>query len=398
MSIWRVYITTALEVRILLLLHHDISFNFTLIFTATKMVLPVKSLCVAFVAAAASAALNCNDTAHHSWTTLSSIPELRQEHTTVAMNDETIAVVGGVTPIVGNNSLFTGVRTVDWVHLYDVASDTWRAAAPMPLKINHPNVVAKDGLIYLLGGLVDRSDPPTPLPEWVATGQSFVYDPQTDAWSMLNAMPPGTERGSAIMGVHDELIYLAGGMTVLDGYQDAVTTVTAFNTTSGKWQRVVENAADLPDGRQHGAGVIADDMFYVVGGRWYDKSNVRGEVFMLDLNNQTAGWITGLNRMPTARGGICGALVGRKFYTFGGEANPNAVTGIFDNVEAFDLDTLEWMEMDAMSVPRHGTSAAAIGNKIYIPGGGLQEDGLPVYVDGVMHIINTTSYSDVLSV
>ncbi|KAJ3539657.1 hypothetical protein NM208_g5400 [Fusarium decemcellulare] len=355
-------------------------------------------LILATFGAATATPISVHDSPNQLWTNLSSIPRLRQEHTTVVVDNNTIAVVGGVTPL-GNVTQFTGVRTVDWLHLYDIPSDSWRTAAPSPYKVNHPNVAAKNGLIYLLGGLIDASDPPKPLPEWIASGESHVYDPEADKWTKLESMPPGTERGSAVMGVYDELIYLAGGMTVLDGpYQDAVTTVTAFNTTSGKWQRLVDAAANIPEGRQHAAGAIVDDTFYVVGGRWFDKSNVKDEVFMLDLKNQGAGWATSGRHMPTARGGIAGAVVGRKMYTFGGEANLDAVTGLFDNVEVMDLDTQEWVELKPMSVPRHGTSAVAVGNKIYIPGGGLQQDGLTVVVNGVKNFINTTNHFDVLNV
>lgn len=351
-----------------------------------------------FSALASATPIYNNASPGQPWKTLRNVPRLRQEHSTVSIDENTLAVIGGVTPI-GNASLFTGLTTVDWVHLYDIPSDSWRTAAPSPYRVNHPNVAAKNGLVYLLGGLVDASDPPSPLPDWVASGESHVYDPQTDKWTQLEPMPPGTERGSAIMGVHDELIYVAGGMTILDGpYQDAVSVVTAFNTTSGKWQRLVSKAANIPEGRQHGTGAIVNDTFYVVGGRWFEKTNVRDEVFMLNLNDQSAGWTTADKRMPTARGGICGAVVGTKLYTFGGEANPNAITGVFDNVEVFDLETEDWTELEPMQVPRHGTSAVAVGNRIYIPGGGLQEDGLPVIIDGVEHFLNTTDHFDFFAV
>ncbi|RSL84619.1 hypothetical protein CEP52_016387 [Fusarium oligoseptatum] len=300
-----------------------------------------------------------------------------------SVDDKTIAVIGGVTPI-GNASLFTGFTTVDWLHLYDIPSNTWRTGAPSPYRVNHPNVAAKDGLIYLLGGLVDASDPPNPLPEWIASGESHVYDPQADAWTELEPMPPGTERGSAVVGVHHELIYVTGGMTILDGaYQDAVTTVTVFNTTSRKRQRLVDVAANIPEGRQHAAGAVIDDTLYVAGGRWFEKTNVRDDVFMLDLNNLTAGWKTGKTHMPTTRGGIAGAAIRAKLYTFGGETNQHATTGVFDNMEAFDVET---------------QNTTAIGNKIYIPGGGLQQDGLMIMANGVGHFLNTTDHFDVLTV
>jgi hypothetical protein len=73
-------------------------------------------------------------------------------------------------------------------------------------------------------------------------------------------------------------------------------------------------------------------------------------------------------------------------------------TDVFDNVEAFDVETQGWEELAPMQVPRHGTSAAAVGNKIYIPGGGLQQDGVMMMVNGVGHLLNTTDHFDVLTV
>ncbi|KAL2679078.1 hypothetical protein Neosp_009834 [[Neocosmospora] mangrovei] len=317
------------------------------------------------------------------WTTLAKLPRLRQEHSTVSVDDNTITIIGGVTPI-GNASLFTGFTTVDWLHLYDIPSNSWRTGTPSPYRVSHPNVSAKNGLIYLLGGLVDDSDPPKPLPEWIASGESHVYDTQTDTWTQLESMPPGTERGS---------------MTILDGaYQDAVTTATAFNTTSGKWERLVDVAANIREGRQHAAGAIVDETLYITGGRWFEKTNVRDDVSILDLNNLTSGWKTGKTHMPTARGGIAGAAVGAKLYTFAGETNQHAATGVFDNVEVFDVETQKWEELAPMHVPRHGTSAATVGNNIYIPGSGLQQDGLMIMVNGVGHFLNTTDHFDVLTV
>ncbi|WAO92052.1 Hypothetical protein NCS54_00954400 [Fusarium falciforme] len=162
-----------------------------------------------------------------------------------------------------------------------------------------------------------------------------------------------------------------------------LSPVTAFNTTSGKWQRLGDVAANIPEGRQHAAGAIVDNTLYVARGRWFEKSNIRDDVFMLNLNSLTSGWETGKTRMPTARGGIAGAA--------------HAATGLFDDVWVFDVETQKWEELAPMQVPRHGTSAAAVGKRIYIPGGGLQQDGLMIMVNGVGHFLNTTDPFDVLT-
>ncbi|KAF1974426.1 galactose oxidase, partial [Bimuria novae-zelandiae CBS 107.79] len=250
------------------------------------------------------------------WVNLTSLSTPRQEHATVAVDNNTIAVVGGVERI-GNDSVQLNVLTTNLIEPYGILSNTWRTAAPLPIAVNHPNAAATNGHIYLLGGLVNAQEPPISEADWIATGNSYDYDPTADSWTSLPSlpsMPNGTERGSAVVGVRGEMIYVAGGMTVLNfNGQDAVTSVIAFNTTSVKWQRVPLVAANLPEGRQHAAGGVVGDTLYVVSGRWFQRTNVRDEVFELDLRNQTAGWKTSLGRMPTARDGIAGGVVGSRF-------------------------------------------------------------------------------------
>lgn len=212
-------------------------------------------------------------------------------------------------------------------------------------------------------------------------------------------MPTGTERGSAVLGVYGDLIYVVGGMTVLnlDG-QDAITTVIAFNTTSEEWQRVPPLAANIPEGRQHAAGAVAGHTMYIIGGRWFGQDDVRDEVFSLDLRNVSSGWTTSRGHMPTARGGIHGGVVGNRFYAFGGEGNANATTGIFPQAEAYDIAGEEWTRLPNMAVPRHGTSAVAVGDRIYIPGGGLQQDGVPIERNGVVSFGHMTGHLDAFEV
>ena len=315
----------------------------------------------------------------NTWLNLTSIPNARQEHGTVALSNTTIAVVGGTN---ASESVFD---STDLLQLYDIPSNTWRTAAAAPFKVNHPNVAAVGGKLFLLGGLTNGGALPGNTVNAFALAQTGVYDPATDAWSELAPMPPGTERGSAITGVYGEMVYLAGGMSILaDTYQDSLTMVTAYNTTSNTWQRVPPQAANIPEGRQHAVGSVIRNKFYVVGGRWFGQMNVRGTVFELDLDNQTAGWRTSRGHMPVARGGLSGGTVGHSIYTFGGEGDPDTVTGVFPQSEAFDSSTQKWSELTPMLVPRHGTYGVAVGNKVYIPGGGLQQDGKPVDVNGTV--------------
>lgn len=340
-------------------------------------------LCVADIAASAASCTSGQ------WVDLAPIPTPRQEHGTVAIGNTTIAIVGGIV-FQGNST-----ETTDLLQIYDIASNTWTTASPAPYKVNHPNVAAVDGILYMLGGLSVGPLSPGITMNWVASKACHSYDVSTDTWTELPSMPNGMERGSAIVGVHGEMIYLAGGMTVLQtGYQDAVDSAISFNTTSGEWQRLPSAAAELPESRQHAAGSVVGDTFYVVGGRRYGQLNTRNTVFELNLANQSAGWQTSPGRMPTTRGGLNGGAVGAKFYAFGGEGNPDSSTGVFNQSEVFDTESQQWTELEPMQVPRHGTQAAAVGSLVYIPGGGLQQDGKQVETDGVTTFQQPTAHFD----
>ncbi|KAF9895144.1 hypothetical protein FE257_000046 [Aspergillus nanangensis] len=335
----------------------------------------------------AFAAPNCTP---GEWIDLASIPTPRQEHGTAAIDNTTIAVLGGILND-GDASFST-----DLLQLYDIATDTWSAGAPAPYKVNHPNVAAVNDKLYLVGGLTEGPVTPGLSMNWVASKLCYVYDLATDTWSDLAPMPNGTERGSAIVGVRGEMIYVAGGMTVLQPeYQDAVDSVISFNTTSGAWQRLVSAAAEIPESRQHATGSVIGQSFYVVGGRRYGKTNTFDTVFELDLDDQEAGWKVSSGHMPTRRGGIAGGAVGSDFYVFGGEGNPDTSTGIFNQSEVFDTRSQTWLELKPMPVPRHGTQAAVLGDRVYIPGGGLQQDGKKVIgPDGAVTYHNPTTHFD----
>ncbi|TDZ14797.1 Kelch-like protein terF [Colletotrichum orbiculare MAFF 240422] len=336
-----------------------------------------------------SAACSANNSSN--WLNLAPIPSPRQEQGTVAINNDTIAIVGGI--VLDGNT--TNTVMTDLLQLYDIPSNTWKTVTPVPYAVNHPNVAAVDGKLYLLGGLVMGRTISGISVNWVASGDCRVYDASKDTWTELSPMPNGTERGSAIVGVHGEMIYLAGGMTILqDTYQDTADTVTAFNTTSGEWQRLPAAAAVLPEGRQHGTGAVIGNTFYVVGGRWFGQTDTRDTVYELDLTDLEAGWQTSKGHMAVARGGLNGGAIGNRFYAFGGEGSPDSTTGVFNQSEVFDTESQQWTELGTMPVPRHGTQAAAVGGRVYIPGGGLQQDGKLVYVNGVMSFMQPTAHFD----
>ena len=310
----------------------------------------VKSLFSAILAGAVFAP------ARGTWTSLAPIlvGGTLQEHATVALSDSFLMVVGG---------LVEGGDTTGNLLLYDIFADAWTPLTPLPTPMNHPNAVVFEGGVFVLGGLGAGDG-------WPPVRETFRYSPETDMWQELEAMPEGSERGSAITVVYGNRAYLAGGIP--GGAGETVDDVSIFDLESRRWVDVPEAARHIPEPRDHGGGAVIDGKFYVVGGRDAGLENVKDTVFILDLENLEGGWTTSETSMPTARGGLSVATIGSKIYTFGGEGNPeDGSDGVFDNVEVYDTETGEWEVLEPMELPRHGTSAATVGDRIYIPGGGI---------------------------
>ncbi|KAF5025676.1 hypothetical protein F66182_2282 [Fusarium sp. NRRL 66182] len=344
-----------------------------LLYTVLKMRLPQG---VGLLSLATATLPNTVPQGANIWNTLESIPiATRQEHQAVAVSDKEIAIVGGIVP----TREADGFETTSLVQFYNTRSNTWRRfVTDTPVPVNHPNVAAVDGNIYLLGGLLEADDG-----AWRAFPESWMYNPNFDEWTELEPIPEGEERGSAAVGVYDNIVYMAGGMRALnpvpEGEQDTVDFVSAFDIESLEWLELPEAAKFLPERRDHAAVSVVGNKFYVVGGRCQGQLNVEDTVFILDLDNLEQGWRTSKGRMPTPRGGVVSGTIGSKIYVFGGEGNTAVGSGgVFDDIEVFDTETETWDKVGKMVMPRHGGAAVAVDGGIYLPGGGTEQGGSPV--------------------
>ncbi|KAG9230841.1 putative kelch domain-containing protein 8B [Amylocarpus encephaloides] len=287
----------------------------------------------------------------------------RQEHTTVALGTD-VYILGGLVPPVDS----AVDPTSNIVQSYSIAHNTWSSETPMPRALNHLNAAVVNGKIYVLGGLAVG---PGAWPNWLAAGDCWVYSPRQKIWEILANMPNGTERGSAAVGVYGDTIYLAGGLTRLGiSGQTTVTTVNAYCTRTNTWSTL----ESLPEKRDHAGSAVVGRIFYVVGGRINgEPSGMRDTVLAFDVSVEKGSWSTRAGKMPTARGGLSASAVGHTIYAFGGEGNVATSTGVFNQTEAYNTKTDTWTSLKPMVLPRHGTSAAAVGGRVYIPGGGIQQ-------------------------
>ncbi|GME48128.1 kelch repeat-containing protein [Neofusicoccum parvum] len=216
----------------------------------------------------------------------------RQEHAAVYLPPDTVAIVGGITP--NASAKVAPFSSTDLVQLYSITDDTWRTVAPLPKRLNHPNVAAANGKIYVFGGFDDGGEERERM---LAVPDSWVYDPATDAWSSIP--PLQVARAQAALAEFDGKIFVAGGFTelILNDQVPLPATldhVSVFDTDTLTWvtDYIPEKAKNLPEPRDHARAAVVDEKMYVIGGFNFGGFNQTDSVFVLDFQDLEAGWET----------------------------------------------------------------------------------------------------------
>jgi N-acetylneuraminic acid mutarotase len=277
------------------------------------------------------------------WIELAPLPAPRQETAVVTLGGEVI-VIGGFSGQAGE---------VAAAAAYDPKGNRWRELQDLPRPLHHANAAVVDGQLYVLGALSTNT--------FTAIGEAWRYDPGTDEWSAVTAMPAGSERGSAVVGVIDGKVYVAGGFRA----GKSVADHSVFDPSAGAggtWTAL----APLPEVRDHLVGGAARGKLVAIGGRQDGIENRTGRVDLYDPASNT--WSLGA-AMLTARSGCAAGVIGDVIYVVGGEGNPAATSGVFAQNEGYDVVADRWSTFEPMRTPRHGMGAAVVEGTLYVPGG-----------------------------
>jgi non-specific serine/threonine protein kinase len=202
--------------------------------------------------------------------------------------------------------------------------------------LHHDMAVVYRGEMVVIGGWI----PNGPVLDSVASNRVFAL--RNGAWVELpGLLHPRAAGAAAVVG---DKIVVSGGQA--DHRLVAQTEV--FD--GSRWSDV----APMPTLRDHLAGVSDGRYFYAVGGRALSADKNLGAVERYDpAANQ---WVQ-LPALPTPRGGLGAAIVGKRLVTVGGEKP----TGVFDTVEALDLGSNTWSTLPPMKTPRHGLVVVSVG-------------------------------------
>lgn len=278
-------------------------------------------------------------------------PEWQDRAPVIGGPIQEVAVVelGGEVYVIGGFD--GGGRIVPTVTAYDPEEDAWRQVASLPIAMHHANAAVVDGRLWVMGFLRDRF--------FAEDGRSFVYDPADESWSPGPDLPDGWHRGASGVAAIDGIIYVVAGFAA----GSAISAVHAFDPSDTSWTRL----PDLPGPpRDHMAAAAVDGLLVVAGGR---DSRIGAHVPRVDIFDPAQGaWRRGAD-MPTSRGGVAAAGGHGRLYVVGGEGDPARPSGVFPQVEVYDVACDTWRILDDMPLPKHGTGAAVVGDWLYVPGG-----------------------------
>jgi len=117
------------------------------------------------------------------------------------------AAVGNKLYVMAGLSPATG-RPIGAVYVFDTSTNAWTTRNPMLLPAHHIMTAVLNGKIYVFGGFTS----PKEFAAWQPLNNSWEYDPATDRWKALAALPTPRGAGQAVnLGDQAMRAALAGG-------------------------------------------------------------------------------------------------------------------------------------------------------------------------------------------
>jgi N-acetylneuraminic acid mutarotase len=172
-----------------------------------------------------------------------------------------VYVMGGATTAEGSKDVAisnaTTANNLVRNDIYDIASNTWSAGAPMALPRNHMFSGVVNGKIYIIGGRVAHA--------FVAASQNTdvveQYDPATNTWGpQMTKMP--TARSGGGWATYGGKIYVAGGEVATNSLVGAFRAVEAFDPGANSWSIL----PSMPIPRHGVAGAMIGNKLHLVSG------------------------------------------------------------------------------------------------------------------------------------
>ncbi|MBX6326678.1 MAG: hypothetical protein IRY93_11650, partial [Chthoniobacterales bacterium] len=229
----------------------------------------------------------------------------------------------------------------------------WNIVQDYPLVSESVSCTSDGAFGYCVGGFDGVN--------FVPTNQFNKYDPTTQSWTPLAAIPTAFYDGPAVYAPNTNQIYVFGG---LDSNFAVLNIVQRYDVASNTW---LANGAPMPDpsGRYFPAAVYYNGKIYVMGG--FDG---------LTFSEQTNNWIydpvtdtwdsSTAAPIPIPMGGAGFSIIGQNIYLAGHWNGGLASTDHYQ----YDAVNNMWTARAPVPVPIYRPGSGAIEDKEYLVGGG----------------------------
>ena len=199
----------------------------------------------------ASTSLQVYDPASNSWTLGPALPSGRFASAAAALN-------GRLYTLGGWNLSNAASASLASLAAFDTAGNAWLADAltPMPTARNAAAAGVISAQIHVVGGRA----PGIRANDHQSMGTHEVYNPVTNSWQTAAAMP--TARGSIAAAVLNGKLYVFGGEATTASGSTVSNAVERYDPATNTWQ-----VLDAMPYRAHGLGAVAvGNAIYVMGG------------------------------------------------------------------------------------------------------------------------------------
>jgi N-acetylneuraminic acid mutarotase len=226
----------------------------------------------------------------------------------------------------------------------------WSVASPALASVESPGSASDGTYAYAFGGF-DGS---------VVTTQSARYNPATNVWTALTAMPTAADGVGVVYSPINNKIYVFGGA---DDPGNGLSVTRIYDVATGVWS----TGAAMPAVRNRFAGMgYFNGKIYLAGGST-DITYANAQATLWEYDPVANTWNTTRANMPVAllTGGY--GIVNGDLYILGGA---NSAGAVVNTTYAYDIATNTWTTRTAVPSAIAGPGSAVVGNNIIIFGGG----------------------------